>query len=128
MAQNPRDIFPATDVIFQHNGKNIVAGWRGSKADGDFSLVGGLQLNNLQFDAQIWLNFGADGFGSGTDAEIRAAMAGPIKLFNEKLFQIYGTPSGGGTPVDPFDALLLKVQQFHKANFVYDAAVGVKLK
>ena len=109
MAQNPRDIFPATDVIFQHNGKNIVAGWRGNKADGDLSLVGGLQLSNLQFDAQIWLNFGADGFGSGTDAEIRAALVSPVRLFNEKLFQIYGTPSGGGAPVDPFDALLLKV-------------------
>ena len=128
MTQRLRDIFPATDVIFQHNGKNIVAGWRGNKADDDFSLVGGLQVNNLQFDAQIWLNFGADGFGDGSEAAIRAASAGPNKLFNEKLFQIYGTPSGGGTPADPFDALLLKVQQFYKSNLVYDAAVGVKFK
>jgi hypothetical protein len=128
MAQNPKDIFPATDVIFPHNGKNIVVGWRGNKADNDFALIGGLQLSNLQFDAQIWLNFGADGFGDGSDAGIRAGMAGPIGLFNQKLFQVYGTPSGGGTPTDPFDALLLKVQQFLKANLVYDAAVGVKLK
>lgn len=128
MAQNPKDIFPSTDVIFPHNGKNIVVGWRGNKADNDFALIGGLQLSNLQFDAQIWLNFGADGFGSGTDAEIRSSMTGPLKLFNEKLFQVYGTPSGGGTPTDPFDSLLLKVQQFLKSNLVYDAAVGVKLK
>ncbi len=128
MAQNPKDIFPATDVIFQHNGKNIVAGWRGSKVDGDFQLIGGLQLSNLQFDAQIWLNFGADGFGDGSDAGIRAGMTGPINLFNQKLFQVYGTPSGGGTPTDPFDTLLLKVQQFLKTNLVYDASVGVKLK
>lgn len=126
MAQNPRDIFPATDTINQHNGKNIVSGWRGNKADNDLQLIGGLQLNNLQFDAQIWFNFGADGFGTGTDAQIAAQMVSALNLFNEKLVEKYGALSTA--PTDPFDTLLLKVQQFHKANVVYDPKIGLKLK
>jgi hypothetical protein len=127
MAQNPKPILPAADQQFTHNGRSLNFGIRSSKADGDVTFVCGAVINNIDFDQQITLHFGADEYGQGTTAEVAAKVPFQLKLVNEKIAQIYG-PFGTGGTVDLYDKVLAAVTQFCKTSVVYDPAVGLKLK
>ena len=128
MAQNPKQIMPATDQQFTHNGRSLNFGVRASKLDGDVTFVCGAVINNLDFDQQITLHFGADEYGQGTAAEVAAKVPFQLKLVNEKIAQLYGPFTAGGGAVDLYDKVFAAVSQFCKASVVYDAAVGLKLK
>lgn len=128
MAYNPKPILVGSDKQFQHGSHQLNFGVRGNAADGDVTFVIGKVINNLDFDMQIQWHEGHDGFGTGSNADVRAKVISVLPSLNAKIVEIYGPLSGGTTnpPANLFEVVLAAATAFCKNSVVYDPAIGLK--